>query len=684
VKDGPHPRAPTAPTVRAMAPQPAEPAPELAVGSDPGAQASGQPGCPGDDTLVALVEKALDGDRVAALADHVDRCERCRATVGALAGSDEPAMARHVGRYELREQLGSGGMGVVWSAWDPMLERRVAIKLLRPEVGDAGSARMLREARAAAKLAHPNVVAVHDVGEHAGAVFIATELVEGESLDRWQREKSATEIVEIYVQACRGLAAAHAIGIVHRDVKPSNILVGRDGRARIGDFGLARASAIDGEAALTHTGHVVGTPAYMAPEQRAALPVDARADQYALCVALAEALGGTRPGPETPAAKLRVEPRYAAAIARGLRIDPDERWPDLGAFVAALIAEPTPAAPRHRARVWIAGGAVVVAAAAVAIVIGMRTDSATSGSEGGGGDTLVAGGPKNNSQRRSGGSGTDHGSASGTDHGSASDTGSGSGSGNGSGSASDTGSGSGSGSGNGSGSRRGKTTPRAGAGSSTTAAAPGPTNPSIPQGSQVAEPAWTHYVEGMQRVNTRNATCRVSFAAFDAARGVRPAQITAREDTLARARCELIAGNCTAGAARITALYTTEGLSAPTIADEVGRETRMLCPTTPSIGTWQERLQRLLTQAPLLQNGSLSELTTALAHANAIIRDAKGKAAMSNSERIDLSTTVLWIAAGFARFDGHCADARRARALSDYAPIVMTDALSVCLTTSNP
>ena len=142
MKDGP----PLAQMVRATreAPQHAEPTPELADGSDPGTAAPGpgaayvpgQPACPGDDTLVALVEKTLDGERVAALADHVDRCERCRATVGALAGSDEPATAKQVGRYELRDQLGFGGMGVVWSAWDPMLERRVC---RRQRGGDRGA-----------------------------------------------------------------------------------------------------------------------------------------------------------------------------------------------------------------------------------------------------------------------------------------------------------------------------------------------------------------------------------------------------------------------------------------------------------------------------------------------------------------------------------------------------------------
>ncbi len=659
---------------------------ELAVGTV-------LPDCPGDETLVALVERTLDTGRVAALADHVDRCERCRATVGALAGSDDPATATstRVGRYELRDQLGAGGMGVVWRAWDPMLERMVAIKLVRPEVGEHGSARMLREARAAAKLAHPNVVAVYDVGEHAGAVFIATELVEGEPLDRWQLEKSASAIVDVYVQACRGLAAAHSIGLVHRDVKASNILVGHDGRVRVGDFGLARGSSTAGDAAvdvLTHTGHVVGTPAYMAPEQRAAMPVDARADQFSLCVALAEALGGVRPRPETPAADLRVEPRYADAIARGLRLDPDERWPDLDAFVAALLAEPTTPTTSHRSRRWIIVGTVVVTAAVAAIVVGMRgpADPAGRGAERGSGDEQVV-------IATTGGSGAgEFHTGSGGDHGQAA-TGSadprrsvdpGEGSGRNDPDRSDGG-----------GRRAHRTGARSlgasgTAGGSAGSSGSGPTTPTVPPnpGSNApgpaANPAWNHYVDAMKYVSGRDARCRASFATFDAAHGVLPPAITPHTDTLARARCELLAGNCKVGAARITALYTADGLSKPTIAEEVDRETRMLCPATSGNGTWQERLSRLETQAGSLTHGSLSELSAALANAIAIVRDAGGRSAMSDRERIQLSTSVLWIATGFARLDGHCGDARRARALSDYDPMSPTDALNVCLTTTNP
>ncbi|MBK9034335.1 MAG: protein kinase [Myxococcales bacterium] len=297
--------------------------------------------CPGDETLLAFVEHALPAERAAALTDHVDACARCRVTLGHLAAVEGGAPTQ-VGRYRLEERLGAGGMGVVWAAWDPMLERRIAIKLLRPEVGPQGAARLLREARALAQLQHPNVVAVHDVGEHAGEVYLATELVDGEPLDRWQRGRSPGAIVDVYVQAARGLAAAHAMGLVHRDVKPSNIFVARDGRARIGDFGLARGagasppSALAASGVVTQDGAVVGTPAYMAPEQRAGRPVDGRADQFALCVALAEALGGARPAADSRSLDAAIPAPIAAVLVRGLAGDPDARFADTTALAEAL------------------------------------------------------------------------------------------------------------------------------------------------------------------------------------------------------------------------------------------------------------------------------------------------------------------------------------------------------------
>ncbi|HUJ62521.1 MAG TPA: protein kinase, partial [Kofleriaceae bacterium] len=245
--------------------------------------------CPDDDELVRLVEGALDEDSLAAIESHVDGCERCGALVaelGAVGRSDDGP--RTVGRYQLDRRIAAGGMGEVWAAWDPQLERQIAVKLVRPERADDGRERerLLREARALAKLTHPNVLAVHDVGELDGEVFLATELVQGDTLaSRGGPSADWRTIARLYVQAARGLAAAHAVGLVHRDVKPANLLVGADGRVRVADFGLAvragRGAPIDADAptasgprpglratvTVTQKGHVAGTPAYMAPEQ---------------------------------------------------------------------------------------------------------------------------------------------------------------------------------------------------------------------------------------------------------------------------------------------------------------------------------------------------------------------------------------------------------------------------------
>jgi serine/threonine protein kinase len=233
-----------------------------------------------------------------------------------------PALGRGstLGRYLILDFLGVGGMGVVYSAYDPGLDRKVAIKLLRPTTNahggtTAGRSRLLREAQALARLSHPNVIAVHDVGTFEDQVFVAMEYAEGQTLSAWLREepRSVREIVAAFLEAGRGLAAAHAAGLVHRDFKPANVLFG-NGRARVLDFGLActdvsresgeRVVALEdlppalplpppltGDSTqdpslnalgtpLTMTGTLMGTPAYMAPEQMAGRPVDARTDQF--------------------------------------------------------------------------------------------------------------------------------------------------------------------------------------------------------------------------------------------------------------------------------------------------------------------------------------------------------------------------------------------------------------------
>jgi tetratricopeptide (TPR) repeat protein/predicted Ser/Thr protein kinase len=296
-----------------------------------------------------------------------------------------------VGRYVILDRIGAGGMGVVYAAYDPELDRRVALKLLRTDRFAApGHLRLLREAKALARLTHPNVVAVHDAGTFGDQVFVAMELVEGETLRQWLEEgaRSWREVLDRLLAAGRGLAAAHAAGLVHRDFKPENVLLGRDGRVRVVDFGLAKALAdaaeeplaLDsgGEPAspLTEWGAVLGTPAYMAPEQIRGIAADARSDQFSFCVALYEALYGERPfagkGPREIAESVaRGVPREApagtkvpgwlrAVVLRGLKADPEERYPGMDDLLRDL--ERDPSAVRRR---WLLAAAIVLLAGAV-------------------------------------------------------------------------------------------------------------------------------------------------------------------------------------------------------------------------------------------------------------------------------------------------------------------------------
>ena len=288
----------------------------------------------------------------------------------------EPSAPVRIGRYRVEGRLGSGAMGVVYAAVDERLGRKLAIKLLHESfAGDpTGRARLLREAQAMARLRHENVVLIYDVGTHSPPhgvgdeqVFIAMELVEGRTLDRWLREAPAgsrwapDDILSRFLQAGRALSAAHRAGVLHRDFKPENVLVDPTGRVRVLDFGLARALAdADAEpdpddslsAPLTRTGSILGTPAYMAPEQLRGAPTDARADQFSFCVALYEALYNDRPF--TAVARFapvavthvpkdsRVPTAVRRALLRGLSELPGDRWPDMDALLAALRPPPRP------------------------------------------------------------------------------------------------------------------------------------------------------------------------------------------------------------------------------------------------------------------------------------------------------------------------------------------------------
>ncbi|MBX7082844.1 MAG: serine/threonine-protein kinase [Nannocystaceae bacterium] len=306
-----------------------------------------------------------------------------------------------VGRFVLLERLAQGGMGVVHAGYDDTLDRRVAIKLIRGDRArtDAARQRLLREAQAMAKLSHPNVVQVFEAGEHEGQVFLAMELIEGLTLRGWLRERARgwREIVATFLEIGRGLAAAHDAGVLHRDFKPDNVLVSAQGAIKVADFGLAALSNQPGESgafaavsssgssralvSLTETGEIMGTPAYMPPEQYRGRTTDPASDQFAMCVALFEALFGERPfagrSPEevvrnVEAGTVRVPPGrhdvpawLRAVIVRGLAPTPAQRWPSMHALVAALAHDPV-VVRRRRLRQGALALVVVGATAAAA------------------------------------------------------------------------------------------------------------------------------------------------------------------------------------------------------------------------------------------------------------------------------------------------------------------------------
>ena len=296
-----------------------------------------------------------------------------------------------IGHYTVLRRLGSGAMGVVYLAHDDQLDRRVAIKLMQPEMMSQTSAaapeRLLREAQSLARLSHPNVVTVHEVGLFQNQPFVALEFVDGQTLGSWLKasRRSLREIKSALLEAGRGLHAVHQAGLIHRDFKPDNVLIDHQGRVRIVDFGLARQQELEplteppgsppGECcegthdgrrspSLTHSQAVMGTPAYMSPEQFTGKPVDARTDQFAFCVTCFEAFHDQRPFAGTTldgikqnvlAGTLRPLPRGARqvpgrvqrVIERGLSPDPQDRYPDMTALLSDLERDAIPARLRR-------------------------------------------------------------------------------------------------------------------------------------------------------------------------------------------------------------------------------------------------------------------------------------------------------------------------------------------------
>jgi tetratricopeptide (TPR) repeat protein/predicted Ser/Thr protein kinase len=334
-------------------------------------------------------------------------------------GTPDPEQAPvRLGHYVLLHKLGRGGMGVVYAAYDERLDRRVAIKLLRTRGRAKAERRLIREAQALARLSHPNVVQIHDVGNPDEQPFLVMELIEGVTLDEWRKEQPRTraEILAVFLAAGRGLAAAHQNGLVHRDFKPDNVMIRRDGQVVVMDFGLARGGDDRSEAPLidelelssehdegpsgdsrsgdsdsgssrsnelqrplTAAGAVVGTPGYMAPEQLFGGEVRDRCDQFSFCAALWEALFDKRPfrGRHLDAyarSLLRDHPKppdssdvpawLRKVLERGLAREPNDRWPSMNALLDALQADPS----RRRRRL---AATVGLLACAAAIVVGI-------------------------------------------------------------------------------------------------------------------------------------------------------------------------------------------------------------------------------------------------------------------------------------------------------------------------
>ena len=354
--------------------------------------------CVDDEALFAFARGELVETELRRVEAHLQGCADCRAVLAEAARSLQPAAGAgpldergptQIARYQIVTLLGAGASGVVYRGFDPQLKRAVALKLLRPELHGASpeqSSRMLREAQAMARLSDPHVVAVYDVGLHEGTVYLVMEYIDGSTLSDWLRAapRSTSEVLRVFADAGRGLAAAHQKGLVHRDFKPENVLVAQDGRAKVTDFGLARESEswlrerqADDQASTelyAPTRGLVGTPAYMAPELFEGGLASPASDQFAFSVALFVALFEKHPFKagegialselvtrvragtvQRPLFKSADQERLFSVVARGFSAIPAARFADVPELLAAL----TGAAGRRRVG-WALGILVLV------------------------------------------------------------------------------------------------------------------------------------------------------------------------------------------------------------------------------------------------------------------------------------------------------------------------------------
>src|SRR5580658_5190815 len=276
------------------------------------AEAEGKTECPSEEDLARLIGASAEWEGLSGILSHLDSCETCRSLAATLAyrsalepgriDADSPSLpgvepGTVVGRYVVLQQVGKGGMGVVFAAYDPTLDRKVAMKFVRSRDVGAGrvaeAERIAREALALARVSHPNVVSVHDGGSYGELAYLVMEYIEGQTLRGWltARERPASETLAVLREAGEGLRAIHDAGLVHRDFKLENVMVAKDGQVRVTDFGLA----LEIEVALEHVPEFAGTWRYMAPEQLRRERVDARSDQYSFGVTAHEAVYGVHP-----------------------------------------------------------------------------------------------------------------------------------------------------------------------------------------------------------------------------------------------------------------------------------------------------------------------------------------------------------------------------------------------------